>query len=283
MNIALLVKFRLTCIFILIPFTLSASDFSIPTRHAGISFGNSKQFTGIRFNFRDTHVQEVRGINITFWAPGKNPDAKITGLALGLVSPQAKYIHGMAAGLGVSADHFRGLGIGVLGMGGETIHGVCIGGLGLGGKDLHGLLIGGLGVGGETIRGLGIGGLGIGGEDLKGVFLGGLGVGGNHIRGFAIGMLGVGGQKLQGVMLGGLALGGDNLEGAMIAGAYLKAKKLKYFGAAGLVRTGQTCGVSVALVNITNRLNGLQLGLFNWAGNNPPLFRLLPLLNMHFE
>ena len=34
-------------------------------------------------------------------------------------------------------------------------------------------------------------------------------------------------------------------------------------------------------MNIAHRLNGVQVGLVNYAGNNRGLFRCLPLVNVH--
>jgi len=49
----------------------------------GISFGNSARWSGLRFNLVDRRVERVTGINLTFWKPGRNPDAVINGIALG--------------------------------------------------------------------------------------------------------------------------------------------------------------------------------------------------------
>ena len=40
-------------------------------------------------------------------------------------------------------------------------------------------------------------------------------------------------------------------------------------------------GLSIGLVNYTARLKRVQLGLANYAGNNPRWLRLLPLVNVH--
>jgi hypothetical protein len=40
-------------------------------------------------------------------------------------------------------------------------------------------------------------------------------------------------------------------------------------------------GVSIGIINIAEELTGLQIGLLNIAKNNPPLFRVLPILNFH--
>jgi len=60
-----------------------ASSLDITYRGCGISFGNSKRMNGLRLNLVDRKVEEVNGINLTFWAPKGNPDAKVNGFALG--------------------------------------------------------------------------------------------------------------------------------------------------------------------------------------------------------
>ena len=43
---------------------LTAQSLDIPSSRWGISFGNSKNFTGLRFNYRDRDVEEITGINM---------------------------------------------------------------------------------------------------------------------------------------------------------------------------------------------------------------------------
>lgn len=51
--------------------SLYAQSVDIPSKAWGVSFGNSKSFTGLRFNFRDNQVERVTGVNFTLWAPRK--------------------------------------------------------------------------------------------------------------------------------------------------------------------------------------------------------------------
>jgi hypothetical protein len=54
-------------------------------------------------------------------------------------------------------------------------------------------------------------------------------------------------------------------------------------GAAAYCRsTRRQAGLSIALLNIARELHGVQIGVLNWAGNNPRGLRLLPGLNLHF-
>jgi len=82
--------------FVLMTQGLNAQSLDIPSRRWGVSFGNSKEFTGLRFNFRDSQVRRVTGINITLWTPRKdNTEAVVSGLSLGLIpgGAQMKGIH----------------------------------------------------------------------------------------------------------------------------------------------------------------------------------------------
>ncbi|NQT27172.1 hypothetical protein HQ585_17590 [candidate division KSB1 bacterium] len=267
-------------------------------KNHGISIGNSRNWTGIRLNFKDQYVEEINGLNVTLWKAGKNPDAVINGVALGILGPEAKELNGFALGFGVAARSISGTSIGILGLGADnisgfafgglgigcsTFHGIGIGGLGIGGNDMRGLFIGGLGFGGDTIHGVGIAGLGMGGEDLKGIFLAGLGLGGNKVSGFAASLLGIGGNKLSGVAISGFGIGGSKLEGIFLTGVFLKADQLKYFGAAGYVKAKEMTGVSIGILNIANKLNGIQIGAINIAKNNPWPFKVLPFMNVHLK
>ena len=186
--------------------SLSAQGLNIPAKEWGVSFGNSKVFAGLRFNFRDSRVERVTGINVTLWMPRKdNLDAAVSGLSLGLIP---------------GGGDVRGIQLGVLGASAEkSLTGINIGGLGVGaGDNLTGINIGGIGIGaGENVKGLNFGGLGVGaGEDLAGISFGGLGVGaGENVTGLCVGGLGVGaGGNFKGLAIGGLGVGaGEDLTG----------------------------------------------------------------------
>ncbi|KPL13366.1 MAG: hypothetical protein AMS26_14790, partial [Bacteroides sp. SM23_62] len=138
---------------------LNAQSLDIPSRRWGVSFGNSKEFTGLRFNFRDSQVRRVTGINITLWTPRKdNTEAVVSGLSLGLIpgGAQMKGIHIGLLGAGATAN-MTGVNLGLLGVGaGENLTGINIGGLGAGaGKNITGLNIGFFGAGaGEDVTGI---------------------------------------------------------------------------------------------------------------------------------
>jgi hypothetical protein len=274
---------------------LPAQSLDIPSHRWGISFGNSKNFSGLRFNFRDKGVEHIRGVNITLWQPREktNEDAVVDGLSFGLIPGGGtlrgvqvgllgvagmKNIQGITLGLlgGGSGGSIKGINIGGLGMGaGEDIVGINIGGLGIGaGRDVVGLNVGGLGIGsGRNLTGINIGGLGIGAsDDVKGINIGGLGVGtGGDMIGLNIGGLGVGsGRNLTGINIGGLGVGaGESLSGLTFVGLAAGAPKVRGLVAAGFAAGGQDVrGVLLAgaftTVPTGGEIRGLAASPVNW-------------------
>jgi hypothetical protein len=193
----------------------------------GISIGDSKRWTGLRLNYRDSRLEEVKGINATIWGPYEHGAGAVNGLALGLPLTGASDLTGLGVGIfGFGVEHsFTGIGIAGLGMGGGgNLNGIAIAGLGAGmGGNLNGVFIGGLGAGGGgDVRGIGVGGLGLGaGGRLTGIAVGGLGVGaGGGAKGLLVGGLGAGtGGDLTGIGIGGLGVGaGGDITGVVIGG-----------------------------------------------------------------
>jgi hypothetical protein len=41
-------------------------------------------------------------------------------------------------------------------------------------------------------------------------------------------------------------------------------------------------GLSIGIFNHADNLHGVQIGVLNFAGNNPEGLKILPLLNVHF-
>ena len=277
---------------------LSAQSLNIPSKHYGLSIGNSKEFTGVRFNFRDNHVKEINGLNFTLWKAGKqNTDAVVNGISLGII-PSAGYLKGIQLGIvGVAAEYeVKGISVGLLGAGsGKDLSGIGIGGLGIGsGGSLRGIFIGGLGAGaGGDVEGIVFGGLGAGaggnmtgisigvlgagaGGDLNGIVVGGLGAGtGASASGILIGGLGVGtGEDMTGIVFGGLGAGcGRELNGIAIGGLGVGASIVRglVFGGFG---TGGQDVQGVLLSGFWNQisregsLTGLSASAFNLIKGN---------------
>lgn len=273
--------------------TLFSQSFNFPSKKWGISFGNSKEFTGLRFNFRDSQVRRITGINITFWTPKEdNKEARVNGLSLGVI-PGGGYVHGIQLGvLGVGAEkNLVGLSIGLLGVGsGENVVGVNIGGLGAGaGENLTGLNIGGLGLGaGKNLIGINIGGLGVGaGKDMKGlnigflgagagrdaawINLGGFGVGaGRDMTGLNVGLLGVGaGRRLVGINIGGIGVGaGEKMIGLTIGGIGAGSTEVQGIMVGGLGVGGEVLkGIQLALGTVQVARDGRMIGFAASAFN----------------
>jgi hypothetical protein len=221
----------------------------------GLGIGDVPRLDGIRLNFRDRHLELVRGLNVTIWSPPEGIDGDVEGVALGVPLSGARRIKGLALGLGFGAEEsFAGVGVAPLGLGaGGSIRGIAVGGLGMGaGGDVEGVMVGGLGLGaGGDIRGIALGGLGAGGGgDVTGMAVGGLGVGAaRDFTGVGIGGLGLGvGGSFRGVTVAGIGAGvGRDLEGIMLAGI-------------GAGVGGELKGLAVAGVGVgANRITGVVL------------------------
>lgn len=113
----------------------SAQSLDIPSKAWGLSIGNSREFTGLRFNFRDSRVIRVTGVNVTLWQPKKdNKSAFVRGISFGLI-PGGGDMAGLQLGiLGPAAEtKMTGLNLGLIGAGsGEDMAGLTIGGIGAG-------------------------------------------------------------------------------------------------------------------------------------------------------
>jgi hypothetical protein len=91
-------------------------------------------------------------------------------------------------------------------------------------------------------------------------------------------------EKLRGLGAAGICVRADEMRGAMLAGILVKAGSMEGFsaGAVNYFENYQV-GLSIGIVNIAQELNGIQLGLINIAKNNSSPFRVLPIVNAHFE
>ena len=297
---------------LIISVTGFSQSLDIPSSEWGLSIGNSKRFTGLRFNYRDHNVDRITGLNITLWDSYDNKESLVEGVSLGLM-PNAGTLNGLNMGvLGAAAEHnANGISFGLLGAGaggtvngiafgglgvgaGESINGVMIGGLGAGaGQSITGLAIGGLGAGaGESLTGIGVGILGIGaGQDITGIVIGGLGAGaGNSITGLAIGGLGAGSPKIDGVVLAGLGAGGQEITGATLAIGMIKVdddmgegKHTGFTLSAFNYIKGKQTGVSLGIFNYAHNIKGFQFGIINYVRDNPTWLKILPILNFNFN
>lgn len=240
---------------------------TFPFNKFGISFGNSKNFNGIRFNDRDKDVHRINGLNVTFLSNDNN-DAFYNGISLGL-KPQGGTMNGVNLGLFALDCANRANGINFTSVYLYTqehgnINGISVSGL---------IMIAGPQVDHSTakINGIAISGLSI--------------IAQKRISGFAAsGILLISNNDFYGIGLTGCILAsGNSYNGLAITPGYFSAKVLNGISISGYSDTDKTRGLTIALLNNTRSLHGVQLGLINYAANNPKWLRLLPVINMHFR
>ena len=220
---------------------------------------------------------DLTGINLGGFGAGAG--GNITGITIG----------GFGAGAG---GNVKGLTIGGFGAGaGGNITGIQMGLFGVGaGGNVTGFSFGGFGAGaGGNVKGVTVGGFGAGaGGDITGVTIGGFGAGaGGTLRGLAIGGFGAGAPTVRAVILSIIAAGGHDVEGAIVAPFYFKVEddrgdpgRMKGISISAYNRIkGDQFGLSIGLLNFAWELHGWQIGVLNYAGNNPKGLRLLPLFN----
>ena len=152
-------------------------NFTIGFNGNGISFGNSKNANGIRFNFDDYEVEMINGINIV------------------VVVSQSKINNGLTFGF-IGNSH-------------SICNGIVVGGFFGFSEKTNGIAISGIGHRADKFNGLGIAGIGITGDTLNGVFMNLVGIGSlqphsmtNLINGVTIGLtIGANAEKLNGVSI----------------------------------------------------------------------------------
>jgi len=232
--------------------------FSFPFGKAGISIGNSYTFNGIRFNFADSNVQRINGLNLTLWTKYKsvyNKDATINGISLG-VFPTVK--------------RMQPVNIFILGAAGvEYLNGISIAGIGIASGNINGVCIGGAMLGGEKINGLTLSGLfSYSEKHFSGMTISGLAVlSRGDINGLSACIAGIYSEGA--------------IRGTAVTAGYLKAGTTKGFTFSGYANINQVNGLSISLINIARELHGVQIGILNFAGNNRKGLKLLPFINMH--
>jgi hypothetical protein len=274
------------------------------------------EYRGLAVAVIGTKSRTINGIALS--GIGVNAHDHMRGIAAGALGVGAGSLAGIAAGLvtldirqrvqGVTvaglwtsdSERLDGVTVSAGGTFARNVRGATVGGvLALAGDGLSGLGLSTGGVFGSRQRGISVGGVAVGGKDLKGIFAAGLIVGANDLAGIACSPGVIGGERLDGLMLGGLGLGAvDRIRGIAVGsvlvfapnvtgvavgalnGIYIDRIDLEDFLHFKLANQRFT-GLSIGLVNYTAELNGVQLGLFNYAGNNRRGLRLLPVVNLH--
>ncbi|HSM91575.1 MAG TPA: hypothetical protein VLT47_01745 [Anaeromyxobacteraceae bacterium] len=207
---------------------------------------------------------------------------RTAGFRLGLMLDLPGTFTGFSLGIGgIDGYRLRGVTVGLLGVGHHGADGLTLGGGVIGGEgDVTGLSVAGLGMllfGG--VRGVGVAGVGILGPELN--------------EGLVIAPVQLLGD-LRGVALGAVVVS-LHAHGLVIAPAVFAvpvngsgpdAERPGFTGlslsAVNWIR-GEQRGLAIGIFNYADQLHGVQLGLFNIARNNPPMLRVLPLVNAHFD
>ena len=94
---------------------------------AQIAIGDRPRVTGLRINFRDRRLEEVKGVNATIWFPYDPPSGVVRGVVIG--------------GLGVGAPRISGGALGVFNRVSGTQHGLTVGVVNYA-RELHGAQVG---------------------------------------------------------------------------------------------------------------------------------------------
>lgn len=307
--------FAVTLLSLVVPTTtLAAQVIDLTVHDVGLAIGDKPEMTGLRINYRDRHLREITGVNLTLWSPYEPATGTVNGLALGVPLTGAEKINGALIGIfgGGTDGSLEGIGIGGIGVGaGGEMRGIMLGGVGVGsGGGMTGLSVGGIGVGsGGSMRGIQLGGIGVGGGgDVTGLSIGGIGVGtggdatglliggvgvgsGGTLRGLSIGGIGVGAPALEGVAIGGVGVGGHDVHAIVLTAGYFKVvhddgsenERNGYFKGAALATLsniqGEQHGLVLGLFNYARELHGAQVGLINVSDNGGHR-RVLPLLSV---
>ncbi|MBP9079969.1 MAG: hypothetical protein KBF80_06935 [Flavobacteriales bacterium] len=152
-------------------------------------------------------------------------------------------------------ERINGINISFLAMT-EKTNGVQIGGLAAHTTRINGLSLAPVWQNSEKSNGLGVS-FGIDSDTLNGVF-----------AGFAVAPpnANIDNRVINGLAMG-VFVGAEKVRGMAIGLFHIYSKK--------------QVGLSVSAINRTDDLRGLQIGLLNYAGNNPKLLRWLPLINFH--
>ena len=269
----------------------------------GLIGTKARTITGIALSGIGVNAREhLRGIAAGGLGVGAN---RLTGLAAGLIMVDVKErIRGIVlAGFWTGdCQQLDGIAFSLGGAIGRQVRGLTIGGLFAGGSNLTGLSLSFGGAYADTLRGVAVGGIfanagGLGG--MRGIAGGGLFVGGRDLTGIACSLGGIGAESLDGIMLAGLGLGaGKRIRGVAIGSCLVFAPQVTGVAVGALnglyidridledflhvkYANRRFTGLSIGLFNYTAQLKGVQLGLLNYAGNNPRWLKLLPVVNLH--
>ncbi len=289
-------------------------SFTIGKNGNGVSFGNSRRANGLRFNFNDNGIEQINGLNITFWKPYDNQNGTIKGGAIGIWAPDAGIIRGVTlGGLGTRGqdvsglmlnivgyegpENFRGLGLGLIASGaGESFTGfagapIVVGSAG----DFTGIAFSGLIAGTRhDMFGFSSAGAFIGaGNNLTGIQAAGIALGArNRIKGISLGGFFIAaGNRLSGISVAGIGVGSrGSIHGAAASLLFVGVFHKEYNGIFEGISIspvnyiqGLLNGLTLGIFNYADSVDGLQIGLLNYIASNPRGLQLLPFFNRQFN
>ena len=85
-------------VIVFLPAVALAQDGSVKLAvgNVGIGIGDVRRLDGLRINFRDRHLERIRGLNATLWAPHDGSEGRVIGIALGLPLTGGSRVTGLA-------------------------------------------------------------------------------------------------------------------------------------------------------------------------------------------
>ncbi len=232
--------------------SLHKNYLSLVRKKWGICFGNSSNYNGLRFNITDHSVQRINGLNLALLCSY----ARINnGFTFSLCASKDVILNGLSFASFYNRGHKRTgavFSFGIIAT--DKVQGLMVAGfIGIS-KKVTGAAVSfilattkitGCAVSFEQFS-----------DTLKGAFASlaimGTGKTSSHLTGVAGALFGIAIDRVKG------------------------------FTVACFNFSKEHTGISIGAVNRTKKLNGIQFGFLNYAGNNPKAFRFLPLINMHF-
>jgi hypothetical protein len=90
-------------------------------------------------------------------------------------------------------------------------------------------------------------------------------------------------DEIRGLSVGGYMVEAPEFRGASLGIVRTRMEELRGFAVSGYNHvTLEQRGLTIGIYNRARELHGVQIGLLNYAGNNRPGLRWLPLINLHF-
>lgn len=257
----------------------------LPSRKWGLSIGNSNNFNGIRFNYRDCNVETINGLIFTIWDARSVKNSEVNGISIGGM-PHASRLNGLNVGLGfIGEEEVNGINLGILAaVSNGNMNGLNIGGLAtVASSNMSGVNFGGLAVVSEgDMRGLNFAGLAqVANGNLSGINFGGLAVvSQGNLSGFSFaGLALVADGHLSGVNISLLAcVANENMTGINITGlALVSTGNLAGVNVGGLAAVGTESiyGLSVTIGQLQTEneiwglgISGYKTETFDFTGAN---------------